>query len=321
MWCICVVVTQGGVATGLGVLPPSTSIAWVPAFESSAVTPAIPSLAASAASSGVPSVASLPAVSTVAAGFPVGSYLGEGLLPVPDKLAQKIVRLEYVEMRELMPETWLKEDEEARNTLSWPKRRAAPVTDILQWLTCYAAMVGVLSKAYPSMVPEFMSYQATIIKCARDFDGLAWAQYDRAYRRQIAQTKELRWSRLNPTLYSLCFAGKARRHVVCSFCLSDNHSSDQCPENPSLLSAAFTSYHTQPGPAPILSGVPKLEKLCNLFNAKEGPRCNYRNCKFAHKCSVCRGAHARAYCRRSTEVTEVATSGSRGALVKRPRTE
>ena len=321
MRCICVVVTQGGAATGLGVLPPSTSIAWVPAFGSSAVTPAVPSLAANAASSVVPSVASLPAVSTVTAGFPVGSYLGEGLLPVPDKLAQKIVRLEYVEMRELMPETWLKEDEEARNTLSWPKRRAAPVTDILQWLTCYAAMVGVLSKAYPSMVPEFMSYQATIIKCARDFDGLAWAQYDRAYRRQIAQTKELRWSRLNPTLYSLCFAGKARRHIVCSFCLSDNHSSDQCPENPSVLPAAFTSYHTQPGPAPTPTGAPKLEKLCNLFNAKEGPRCNYRNCKFAHKCSVCRGAHARAYCRRSTEITEAATSGGRGALVKRPRTE
>ena len=87
MWCICVVVTQGGAATDLGVLSPSTSIAWVPAFGSSAVTPALPSLAANAASSVVPSVASLLAVSTVTAGFPVGSYLGEGLLPIPDKLA------------------------------------------------------------------------------------------------------------------------------------------------------------------------------------------------------------------------------------------
>ena len=31
-----------------------------------------------------------------------------------------------------------------------------------------------------------------------------------------------------------------------------------------MLSAAFTSYHTQPGPAPTLTGAPKLEKLCNL---------------------------------------------------------
>ena len=95
------------------------------------------------------------------------------------------------------------------------------MTDILQWLMCYAAMVGVLSKAYPSMVPKYMSYQAMIIKCAQDFEGLAWAQYNRMYRCQMAQTKELRWSKLNLTLYSLCFAGKAECHIVCSFCLSD----------------------------------------------------------------------------------------------------
>ena len=31
-----------------------------------------------------------------------------------------------------------------------------------------------------------------------------------------------------------------------------------------MLSAAFTSYNTQPGQAPTLTGAPKLEKLCNL---------------------------------------------------------
>ena len=41
------------------------------------------------------------------------------------------------------------------------------------------------------MVPEFMLCQAMIIKYTRDFHGLAWAQYDRAYRRQVAQTKDL----------------------------------------------------------------------------------------------------------------------------------
>ena len=111
---------------------------------------------------------------------------------MPEKLAQKILRLEFVEMRELMPEMWLQEEESGKNTLVWSKRCSAPVTDILQWLQCYAAMVGVLARAYPTMVLEFMSYQATFIKCARDFDGLAWAQYDRAgYRRQVAQTKDL----------------------------------------------------------------------------------------------------------------------------------
>ena len=76
-----------------------------------------------------------------------------------------------------MPETLLLDEEESKATLSLPQRWSTPVTHILQWLQCYVALVGVLSKAYPQMVPEFMSYQATIIKCARDCHGLAWAQY------------------------------------------------------------------------------------------------------------------------------------------------
>ena len=35
------------------------------------------------------------------------------------------------------------------------------------------------------MVP---AYLATIVK---DFEGISWAQYDRDYRRQVAQTKDL----------------------------------------------------------------------------------------------------------------------------------
>ena len=107
-------------------------------------------------------------------------------------------------MRELMPEMWWREEEEvARSTLTWPQCKVGPVTDILQWLSCYAAVVGMLSRAYPQMVPELMAYQATIIKCCHDFEGLAWAQYDQVYQRQAAQTKDLHWSWLNPNFYSL----------------------------------------------------------------------------------------------------------------------
>ena len=90
-----------------------------------------------------------------------------------------------------------------------------------------------LTTKIPPMVPELMAYQLHFIKCSRNFEGLAWAQYNRAYKRQPAQTKDRRWSRLNPTLFSLCFAGKARCNIACAHCLSDNHTSDTCPDNPS----------------------------------------------------------------------------------------
>ena len=109
--------------------------------------------------------------------------------------------------------------------------------------------------------------------------------------------KDLLWSRLNPTLYSLCFAGKAKRHVACNFCLSDNHTPDQCPDNPTK------AYLPWQQPMPML-GAPVLPAqkfcICHLFNARDGPCCTYRQCKFSHLCSLCKGTHPRSTCKRRT---------------------
>ena len=42
--------------------------------------------------------------------IPAGLYLGEGFLPLPQRLVEKITKLEYVEMAEPQPEAWLLED-------------------------------------------------------------------------------------------------------------------------------------------------------------------------------------------------------------------
>ena len=121
------------VGSGLGVIPPSSAIPWVPLLTSDmsasgrlVVPPTMAtSSAATTTSSSTASVAppmSVLGVSpVVAAGVPAGAFMAEKLLPVPEKLAQKILRLEFVEMRELMPEMWWREEEDvARSTLTWP---------------------------------------------------------------------------------------------------------------------------------------------------------------------------------------------------------
>ena len=66
------------------------------------------------------------------------------MLPVPERVVKN---LEFVEMNELMPESWLVEKEEtSRFTLSLPKRRSGHVTNIMQWLLCFGMIVGVLSQ-------------------------------------------------------------------------------------------------------------------------------------------------------------------------------
>lgn len=44
-----------------------------------------------------------------------GCYMGEGQMPVSDKLVKKIVKLEFVEMQELHPE--LRQDKTTRDTV------------------------------------------------------------------------------------------------------------------------------------------------------------------------------------------------------------
>ena len=294
------------------VIGPSTGLVWS-AMSTPSVVPV--------SSGGLPGMSSIPVV-------PAGSYMGEGLLPIPERLTKKIIQLEFVEMRELMPETWLSDEEEStRNTLSLLRRRTAPVTDILQWLQCFAGMVGVLSQKYPHMVPELMAYQAMIVKCSRDFEGLAWAQYDRAYRRQAAQTKDLRWSRLNPTLFSLCFAGKARRNIACAHCLSDNHTSDTCPENPSR--PFFLWQHpgaTPSGVAPPVGVAPQVgglilsgcvsatyltpEMALNALTARASLP------MFAQPADNCRANHPRSACLKA-QGAQAGTSGKGGVPINK----
>ena len=97
---------------------------------------------------------------------PVDGYFGEGLLPVPEKSVKKILKFEFVETYELLPKTWLRnEDKSGKGVLGLPCRKSAPVTNILQWVQYFSAMVGVLSRAYPQMVPDLMAYQVTIVRC------------------------------------------------------------------------------------------------------------------------------------------------------------
>lgn len=55
-----------------------------------------------------------------------------------------------------------------------------------------------------------LAHLSMIVHCHKEFSGLGWVQYDAAFRRQAAITQDLNWGRVNPTLYSICFAGQAR---------------------------------------------------------------------------------------------------------------
>ena len=244
-----------------------------------------------------------------------GLSMGESLSPLPTKVVEKIVQLKYVEMSELLPETWQVQTDvtliqSALGLAPGLRRRKGPVTDILQWVQCFATLASVLASAYPPKVPELMAYLATIVKCRQEFEGPAWVLYDRAYRRQAEVSRDLNWSRVNPSLFNLCFTGRARRRLLCHVCLSEGHGAKQCPEMyPQWPMLPFSTQLQAPLQAPPQSVVgqrrsfpPRAssnpqQELCRLFNAKAGNKCTFHPCRYRHICSSCnRGGHGAGAC-------------------------
>ena len=78
------------------------------------------------------------------------------------------------------------------------------------------------------MVPELMAYMISILRASQEYEGLAWATYDAAYHRQAAATGHKQWSKVNPSLYTVCFTGKARKATRCNLCLSAAYKTPEC---------------------------------------------------------------------------------------------
>ena len=157
----------------------------------------------------------------------------------PGQNPKRILDLEYVDVGELLPETWniqqIQEDQGLQCCHQARTLRRGPVTNLLLWLEGYSILVAVLSSKYPQYTGELMAYQCWIIWAASNFEGSAWVTYDTCYRCHAARMKSLSWSREDITLAQEAFAGRARAVTRCSFCLSLTHAAAEgllAPECP-----------------------------------------------------------------------------------------
>ena len=84
---------------------------------------------------------------------PVGMFMGDSMLPLPDSIVAKIRKLEFVDMSELRPESWLLDEEaDEKSVAALFKTKKKPVTDILIWVQCFHHMLPCLhnrSLPYP----------------------------------------------------------------------------------------------------------------------------------------------------------------------------
>ena len=90
----------------LGAMPPIESLLGIPTVSLAGTSPSSHCVStATTASMASAAMMSSVATSTVVS-LSAGIYEGEGILPVPAKLVEKITLWEFVEMAELLPEFW-----------------------------------------------------------------------------------------------------------------------------------------------------------------------------------------------------------------------
>ena len=142
----------------------------------------------------------------------------------PAKVVARIEGLEFVEMSELLQESWATDGSESKLNHG----RRDPVTDILVWAECFTGMAAILSPKFSQKAPELLAYMWRIIHADRKYDGAAWVTYDRMYKRQAVAWHSLDWSQEDQALYNELLAGWAKQCVCCKHCLSKHTTRWRC---------------------------------------------------------------------------------------------
>ena len=134
--------------------------------------------------------------------------VGPGHAPIPAKLAKKIIEGQFVELADLLtvnlctmeqePQTFL----EGKLLVSNAKRRQVEIKDILTWTEAFTIFQLVLCATFLLRWLDLMKYKLLIIQTARQHPGLAWLEYDLAFRRDAAASGLNDWSKTNLDLYN-----------------------------------------------------------------------------------------------------------------------
>jgi len=91
---------------------------------------------------------------------------------------------------------------EGKLLVSHAKRRQVEIKDILLWTEAFPIFQLVLCASYPLRWLELTKYKLHIIQTAHQYPGLAWLEYNLAFRRDAAALGLNDWSKMNLDQYN-----------------------------------------------------------------------------------------------------------------------
>ncbi|EDO37506.1 predicted protein [Nematostella vectensis] len=159
----------------------------------------------------------------------------------------RIVGGKFVDLAELLPANMapMSEDEAPRLLLSGhfiladtqKKREKAKIDEIVTWTEAFTIYTAVISAHAPHRWRDRTHYKLLILRTCRQFEGLAWLNYEKALRKNASALRINDWSNIDTQLYSFHTAGSgirslARESQPVPICLSWNRGACSSPVYP-----------------------------------------------------------------------------------------
>ena len=167
--------------------------------------------------------------------------LASSFPPIPAKLVSKIQSLQFMEMRELLPDNIAACADSTtvpnvRNDLR-PKQRE--ISSILTWVSAFVTYTAVVAAVHPDRVKDLLAYLRLIVREAQRTQGKGWLSYDHIFRQNAASNPALCWANLDTSLHSSFCVGSSSANdatrTVCAYCNEFDHSSEECVMAPVWL--------------------------------------------------------------------------------------
>ena len=217
--------------------------------------------------------------------------LSSAVPSVPQRIRDRIIRGEYIDLTELIPDnisfqeratlsvrsTHIHNDPLEVSVPSGTPRRA--ITDFSAWLEAWTVYCSVMVAHNPARSVELLGYQYLIQNAQQQFTTESVFDYNKAFRRHAAEHPHTRWDTIHITLSTL----KMMRGVrpPCPSCRV-HHSRDRRPN---------TSQAPFRGGTVATAG----REVCHNFN--RGRPCHRSPCRFRHTCAICHStSHQAIHC-------------------------
>ena len=255
--------------------------------------------------------------------------------PVPAKVKQRILRGEFVDFDNLLPEALyparhgaspspsfalrLSTDPDTDGEMVIAQQKPASrraVRDLASWLEAWNVYITILVAHYPTRAPPLLAYQRIICDASLRFPTSCWLRYDARFRACAAEDKSLRWDTKHNDLWLECFThspttkppaavtsggkpGVSGARRPCTYCGSLYHFPDNCSQSPFRTFRTASGTHPHSRPAPLSTDRPSLSHPPPASPPPSQPFPPHACRDFNHatcRCTACRFRHVCSRC-------------------------